>query len=85
MVPMVSEPPGVELTDQDTDVFKEPVTVAVNKYVEPARMLAEAGKTETATDPEGGGLEELEGAEELPQATRSGARRNKESGGRLLE
>ena len=81
MVPMVAEPPGVELTDQDTDMLEEPVTVAVNKYVEPARMLAEAGETVTATDPEGegGGLEELEEAEELPQAARSGARKKKKS------
>jgi hypothetical protein len=30
MVPSVEEPPGVELTDQETAVFEEPVTVAVN-------------------------------------------------------
>ena len=28
MVPRVAEPPGVELTDQDTAVLEEPVMVA---------------------------------------------------------
>ena len=31
MVPMAAEPPGVELTDQETPVFEEPVTVAENR------------------------------------------------------
>jgi hypothetical protein len=30
MVPSVEEPPGAEFTDQETTVFEEPVTVAVN-------------------------------------------------------
>jgi hypothetical protein len=30
MVPMAEEPPGVELTDQETEVFEEPETVAEN-------------------------------------------------------
>ena len=31
MVPTVEEPPGVELTDQETNVLEEPVTVAVKR------------------------------------------------------
>jgi hypothetical protein len=46
-------------------------------------MLAEAGETETATEPEGGGVW-CEGAEEVPQAASSGARRSR-GGGKLLE
>jgi len=49
-------------------------------------MLAETGETETATEPEGGGIWlEGEEAEEVPQAARSGARRRSRSGGKLLE
>jgi hypothetical protein len=31
MVPMVAEPPGLELTDHETPAFEEPVTVAENR------------------------------------------------------
>ena len=31
MVPMAAEPPGVELTDQETALFEEPVTVTENR------------------------------------------------------
>lgn len=49
-------------------------------------MLAEVGETETATEPEGGGVWfEGEEAEEVPQAARSGARRRNKNGGKLLE
>jgi hypothetical protein len=31
MVPMAADPPGVELTDQETAPFEEPVTLAENR------------------------------------------------------
>ena len=46
-------------------------------------MLAEAGETETATERNGGGVW-WEGAEEVPQAASSGARRSR-GGGKTLE
>ena len=55
MVPMAAEPPGVELTDQETALFEEPVTEAENRKAEPARTLAAEGETETVTAPPGGG------------------------------
>ena len=50
MVPSAKEPPGVELTDQETAVLDVPVTVAENVRFAPARMLAVAGVTETEMD-----------------------------------
>ena len=50
MVPTVEEPPAVPLTAQVTDVLELPVTVAVNRKVLPARMLALVGETETVVE-----------------------------------
>ena len=46
-VPNVEEPPVMEFTDQVTAVFEVPVTEALNVKLEPARMFAVAGETET--------------------------------------
>ena len=84
---MVEEPPGVESTDQETAVFDEPVTVAVNMYVEPARMLAVEGVTVTVTAALAGGgfwAGEEEEAEE-PQEATSGTRKRIVNRGKLLE
>ena len=50
MVPRVELPPGVELTDQVTEVLVVPATEAENVRLEPTRMLAEDGETVTETD-----------------------------------
>jgi hypothetical protein len=56
MVPRAEEPPGVELTDQETVVFVELETLAEKVRVAPARMLADVGETEIEKElPEGGG------------------------------
>jgi hypothetical protein len=57
-------PPVTPFTCQVTEVFDDPVTVALNDFVKPARTFAFAGATVTVTlDPEGGvcelGTEEL--------------------------
>jgi hypothetical protein len=58
MVPRVEEPPGVELTDQETALLELFETVAVKVSEAPARMLAVVGETETEMElPEGFGLE----------------------------
>lgn len=48
MVPTVSFPPGIPLTDQLTPLFDIPVTVAVNSCVLPARTLPLPGATLTS-------------------------------------
>jgi len=50
MVPRAAPPPAVEFTDQATAVFVESETAAVKEYVEPARMLAVEGETDTETE-----------------------------------
>jgi hypothetical protein len=50
MVPRAALPPAVEFTDQATAVFVESETAAVKEYVEPARMLAVEGETDTETE-----------------------------------
>jgi hypothetical protein len=54
-VPSKAEPPATLLTDQATVVFGAPVTVAENVSEAPARILAVAGATDTATVAAGGG------------------------------
>jgi hypothetical protein len=49
-VPRADEPPPVPLTAQVTPVLEVPETVAVNGNESPARMLADAGDTETDTE-----------------------------------
>ena len=52
---MEALPPATPFTSQATAVFDDPVTVALNDFVAPARTSALAGDTETVTlDPEGG-------------------------------
>jgi len=46
-VPVEALPPATLLTDQVTEVFVVPVTVAVNGWELPARTLAGFGETET--------------------------------------
>src|SRR5258708_10445165 len=48
MVPFVLSPPGVPFTDQFTDWFVVPVTVAKNCWVSPVRTVAVVGVTVTA-------------------------------------
>src|SRR5258708_13147692 len=48
MVPFVLSPPGVPFTDQFTDWFSVPVTVAKNCWVSPVRTVAVVGVTLTA-------------------------------------
>lgn len=49
MVPRAVEPLAVPLTNQETAVLVEPVTVAEKVKESPARILAVVGATETAT------------------------------------
>src|SRR5580704_2791476 len=56
MMPRVEEPLGVVLTDQDTEEFEVPVTLAEKVREEPARMLALEGVTVTAMVGEGVGF-----------------------------
>lgn len=49
MVPRVEEPLAVPLTNHETEVLEEPVTVAEKVKESPARMLAVVGATEMAT------------------------------------
>jgi hypothetical protein len=48
IVPRAEEPLGVLLTDQETEEFEVPVTLAEKVTEEPARMLAVEGDTTTA-------------------------------------
>ena len=50
MVPTVSDPPGVELTDHMTAELEVPETLALKLIVEFARRLAEAGATVIVTE-----------------------------------
>jgi hypothetical protein len=71
MVPRVEEPPGVELTDQETAVLVAFETEAEKVSEAPARMLAVVGETETEMEfPEEGGGFELVAEGELLQALR---------------
>jgi hypothetical protein len=55
IVPVPALPPATPFTCQVTEVFDEPVTVALKDCVAPARTLALGGVTVTVTpDPEGG-------------------------------
>ena len=56
MMPRVEEPLGVVLTDQETEEFEVPVTLAEKVREEPARMLAVEGVTVTAMVGEGVGF-----------------------------
>ena len=49
MVPVDALPPATVFTSHDTDEFDDPLTVATNICVAPARTLAEPGVTETVT------------------------------------
>lgn len=71
MVPRAEEPPGVELTDQETFLLEAFETVAENAREAPARTLAEVGAMEMETELlEGGiGFEVVE--EELLQELRA--------------
>jgi hypothetical protein len=55
MVPSVAEPPVVPLTDQVTDLFDVPETVAVKPKESPARIFAVDGETTTVVEGGGGG------------------------------
>jgi hypothetical protein len=58
MAPTAALPPATPFTCQFTDVFDDPVTVALKDCVAPARTLALGGATITVTpDPEGGATE----------------------------
>jgi hypothetical protein len=59
IVPVDELPPVTPFTCQVTDVFDEPLTVALNGWVAPARTLAGFGETETATA--GGGAPAVPG------------------------
>jgi len=52
IVPVAAAPPAIPLTCQPTDVFDDPVTVAVNVWLPPTRTLAPLGDTETLIPPE---------------------------------
>jgi hypothetical protein len=55
IVPVDAPPPATPFTCQVTEVFNDPVTVALKDFVAPARTFAIAGETVTVTlDPEGG-------------------------------
>ena len=70
-VPRAGEPPGVELTDQETVVLAEWETRAEKVREAPARMLADGGVTEMATEVlEGGGGFDVVLVEALLQAPR---------------
>jgi hypothetical protein len=63
IVPVNAPPPATPFTCQVTEVFDDPVTVALKDFVAPARTFALAGEIVTVTlDPEGG-VVGLEGAE----------------------
>lgn len=91
MVPRVAEPLAVSLTNQETAVLLEPVTVDEKVKESPARMLAVVGATETATVLAAGGSGAGDfGVEEPPplvaQPARSGNRqRSWRSRGRILD
>jgi hypothetical protein len=55
IVPTVALPPATAFTDQVTAVFVEPVTVAANAPLDPARIVAVAGVTVTLVPPLSGG------------------------------
>jgi hypothetical protein len=55
MVPTVVEPPVVPLTDQVTDLFDVPETMAVKAKESPARIFAVDGETTTVVEGGGGG------------------------------
>src|SRR5579863_2790843 len=79
IVPRAVEPLAVPLTNQETAVLVEPVTVAVNVNELPARMLAVAGATAMVTlfVVGGSGAGDFEVEEPLPpvaQPARSGTR-----------
>jgi hypothetical protein len=58
IVPVEALPPVTPFTCQVTEVFDDPVTVALNGFVAPARTLALEGEIATVTPgPEGGALE----------------------------
>jgi|HubBroStandDraft_2_1064218.scaffolds.fasta_scaffold145981_2 hypothetical protein len=81
MVPRVEEPLGVLLTDQETEEFEVPVTLAEKVKAEPARMLAVEGVTVTAMVGVGVGVGVgVFGVEEVPaelQEARKKASRKK--------
>ena len=90
IVPAAALPPATPFTCQVTEVFVEPVTVALNDFVAPARTVALAGETAIVTpDPEGAGLE-LEVDELLvvpvhPHSAATASRDTKSSGCRKAE
>jgi hypothetical protein len=55
IVPVTALPPFAPFTNQFTEIFAEPVTVALNCCEAPNRTLARFGETDTVT-PEDGGL-----------------------------
>jgi hypothetical protein len=63
IVPAAALPPVMPFTCQVTKVFEEPVTVALNDFVAPARTFALAGDTTIVTLGPAGGVPEFEGDE----------------------
>jgi hypothetical protein len=90
IVPAAALPPATPFTCQVTEVFVEPVTVALNDFVAPARTVALAGETAIVTpDPEGAGLElevdELFVVPVHPHSATTASRYTKSSGCRKAE
>jgi hypothetical protein len=52
IVPVAAAPPVTPFTCQFTDVFDDPVTVAVNVWLPPTRTLALLGNTDTLMPPD---------------------------------
>jgi hypothetical protein len=63
IVPEVWLPPGTPFTCQVTEVFDDPLTVALNDFVVLTRTFAFGGETVTVTLCPVGGVLELEGNE----------------------
>ncbi len=83
MVPRDEEPPEVSLTNQVTEVFCVPVTVAEKAAELPARTLAVCGATATEMVAGGGGCCVLEEPVAPQAARRKGTRRSARKPGRL--
>ena len=78
IVPVAALPPATPFTCHVTAVFDDPVTVALNDCVAPARTFALAGETETVTlDPEGG-VAGIGGRRTLGRARATGERRSRQ-------
>lgn len=84
IVPVAALPPATPFTCQVTDVFNDPVTVALKDCVAPARTLALGGATVTVTPDTEGGAPVFDGEELFvvpvqPASIAAAARKTKNS------